>query len=232
MVEQTAEPSVYEGKSRLELQQMFVEMAKEILSKKADVPIVQEDPAKGFVLRQQWDYTDNSPLGIFDYRCDELLPAAFIAGFKDWVNLAPMAPLGVTMTLLEQVDGFDIIRQFTPAPWGSMMANRSVISCMYLISDATNPESFTMIVTSLGNEQFEKKYTDNGLLAGDVIAMTFAYWHVDAVKDADGKTVGTQITLIGKLKPNGWIPNLALSTIQARQAQSIDMVIDAIKKRT
>ena len=195
---------------------MFEEMAQQFLAKKADIPIVQEDPEKGYILRQQWDYTDNSPLGIFEYRCDELLPAAFIAGFKDWINLAPMAPLGVTMTKIDSVEGFDIVRQFTPAPWGTMMSNRSVISAIYHIPDASDTESYTMIVSSLGNEKLEQKFVDSGLLEGDVIAMTFAYWHVEPVKDADGKTVGTKITLVAKMKPNGWIPNMALSTIQTK----------------
>ena len=53
MVEQqaTEEKSKYEGKSRDEMEAMFVEMAQEYLKEKDDVPIVTEDPERGFVLR-------------------------------------------------------------------------------------------------------------------------------------------------------------------------------------
>ena len=106
-------------------------MAEKIIAEKEDTHLVSEDPSKGYILRQKWDYTDSSPVAILEQRCDELLPAAFIAGYKDWVKLAFNASLGITMTLIDNVEGFDIIRQFTPAPWGSMVSNRSAVSCIY-----------------------------------------------------------------------------------------------------
>ena len=118
------------------------------------------------------------------------------------------------MTLIDSVEGLDVIRQFTPAPWGTMMSNRSAVSCIYQVSDASNPENHTMIVTSLGNEKLEQKWVQQGLLASDVLAMTFSYWHVQPVKRDDGTTKGTKITFVTKMKPNGWVPDFALSKVQ------------------
>ena len=85
-------------------------MAEKIVNEKEDTPLVSEDPSKGYFLRQKWDYTESAPVAILEQRCDELQPAAFIAGFKDWIKLAFNASLGITMTLIDNVEGFDIIR--------------------------------------------------------------------------------------------------------------------------
>ena len=85
-------------------------MAEKIVDEKEDTPLVSEDPSKGYFLRQKWDYTESAPVAILEQRCDELQPAAFIAGFKDWIKLAFNASLGITMTLIDNVEGFDIIR--------------------------------------------------------------------------------------------------------------------------
>ena len=165
------------------MQQIFYEMAQKFIEQKEQTPIVAEDPSKGYVLRQKWDYSDNSPLAYFDYRCDDLLPAKFIDGFKDWVQLCPMSPLGVTMAVIDNVEGIDVIRQFTPAPWGSGFSNRSTVSCIYHIPDEQNSESHIMIVTSLGNEKLEQKWTEQGLFGSDVLAMNFSYWQIFPVKN-------------------------------------------------
>jgi hypothetical protein len=70
-----------------------------------------------------------------------------------------------------------------------------------------------MIVTSLGNEKLEQKWTEKGLFGSDVLAMTFSYWKVTPVKGDDGKTIGTKIVFVTKMKPNGWVPDFALSKV-------------------
>ena len=141
------------------------------------------------------------------------MPAAFIAGFKDWVNLNPMGSFGIVMTVIDSIDDHDIIRQFSPAPWGTGFAHRSTVACKYTIHDEHCPETFTMIMTSLGNEKFEQKHTELGLFGSDVLAMNFSYWKVSPLKK-DGVTYGSQIQFITKMKPNGWVPDFALTRIQ------------------
>ena len=171
---------------------MFLEMALKFESEKEKIQIVAEDDSKGFTLRQTWDYTDSSPLACIEQQCFELLPSTFIAGFKDWVNLNPMGSFGITMTVIDSIEGYDIIRQFSPAPWGTGFAHRSTVSCKYLVEDENDAETFVMIVSSLGNEHFERKWTEQGLFGSDVLAMNFSYWKVSPLKK-DGVTHGSQI---------------------------------------
>ena len=69
---------------------------------------------------------------VAEYSCHELLPEVFINGFKNWVKFAPHKSLGVNITLLEEIEGFEIIHQYTPAPRGvPLLADRSAVACLY-----------------------------------------------------------------------------------------------------
>ena len=124
-----------------------------------------------------------------------------------------MSPLGVTLTVIDNIEGIDVIRQFTPAPWGSGFSHRSTVSCCYQIPNELDSESYVLIVTSLGNEKLEEKWTKNGIFGSDVLAMNYAYWQVSPFKNDGGVTVGTNIVFVTKMKPNGWVPDIALSRI-------------------
>ena len=87
-----------------------------------------------------------------------------------------------------------------------------------------------MITTTLGNDALVQKHTDAGLFGSDVMATNFLYWKVTPVKKED-TVVGTQLLLISKMKPNGWVPDMLLPRIQQAQAQSVDCVIEAVTKR-
>ena len=111
---------------------------------------------------------------ISEFTCMELVPAVFIAGFKDWVNFAPHKSLGVVMNPLEEIEGFQIIHQHTPAPRGLMMvADRSAVACIYHVPHADDPEGYTLLITSLGNEELVEKYTAKGLFKKHVICLLY-----------------------------------------------------------
>ena len=86
-----------------------------------------------------------------------------------------------------------------------------------------------MIISSLGNAKLEQKYSE--LLGSDVVAMGFTYWHVSSLKDEQGKTIGTKVMMINKMKPNGWVPDWALSRIQQAQSTCIDALITTLKNK-
>lgn len=87
-----------------------------------------------------------------------------------------------------------------------------------------------MIITSLGNEAFEEKYKANGLLKDDVIAFGFSYWHIDPVT-VDGRTVGTKLTYVGKMRPNGWVPDMLLKKMQKAQEKQFGLLFEALRQK-
>ena len=86
-----------------------------------------------------------------------------------------------------------------------------------------------MITTTLGNDALVEKH--QALFGSDVMASNFLYWKVTPVKDDEGKVVGTQLLLLSKMKPNGWVPDMLLPRLQQAQAQSVDCLIEAVKIR-
>ena len=87
-------------------------------------------------------------------------------------------------------------------------------------------------MTSFGNDQLVEKYSAEGLFGSDVIATNFACWRVKPLLGEDGVTVtGSHMSLMSKMKPNGWVPDFVLPRIQQAQAKSIDCFVSALKKR-
>ena len=161
-----------------------------------------------------------------------MLPTDIIDGFENMVDLNPMSDFGVVLTKLETIEGRDIVRQFTPAPWGTGFSHRSTLVCYYKRPSKDDGNEYELIVTSYGNDSLVEKYTAEGLFGSDVIATNFACWRVHPLLGEDGTTVtGSLMSLASKMKPNGWVPDLVLPRIQQAQAKTIDCFVEAIKKK-
>ena len=93
--------SPYEGKSRQEMGKMLLEVANKYLGEKESMKEVE---VKVGHFWQKWDSTDNSPLGIWEATIDGTLPAKFVEGFYDWVDMAPFKSLGLQITILETIE--------------------------------------------------------------------------------------------------------------------------------
>ena len=151
----------------------------------------------------------------------DLAPDSYKKFTENYFNAAKVLTADdtkVKLTVVEQVDGKDVIHQRMD-PGIMFVSARSTIVKQYTVA---NSDGFVFFLTSKGNEELEKKYAS--AIGKDVVAtLEVNFWHFKA----NGS--GTSVTHVACSKPNGSIPDMVVDNMMKKQSESAIKVSEMIR---
>ena len=125
-------------------------------------------------------------------------------------------------TVLEQQDGKDVILQRISPPI-ALVSARSVIVKQFTFEDESG---LTFFLTSRDSDAENVKYKDR--IGKDVIGtLEINYWHFKPHENG----LGAHVTHINNTKPNGSIPNFAISKMIKKGAEAGIQIANYIRKQ-